>query len=104
MAATVRGEALIGGRKLVLNIGALCDLEARFDGRPVQELFAAPSLTVLRAAIACGLGVTDAEAGALMDQVGLTVASEALGQAVAIAFPEAKGDASPPMAAPATTG
>lgn len=104
MAASVKGEVLIGGRKMVLNTAALCDLEARFGGRPVQELFASPSLTVVRSAIAVGIGMTDAEASALMDDVGLAAASEALGQAVAQAFPEAKGEASPQTAAPATTG
>lgn len=103
MAASVRGAVVLAGRKMALTTGVLCDLEARFGGRPVAEIFDNPSLTAIRATIALATGVTEAEAGEIMDEVGIEKAGAALSEAVAAAFPTASagkvGDADPQTAA-----
>lgn len=108
MANAVKGEVgfTAGGaeRVLRLNINALCEIEDRL-GRPAMDVFAemqsSVRVTSLRAIFACGAGVSEQEAGEMIDEIGIGRAAELLGEAVKRAFPqeEAKGG-NPPKAAP----
>lgn len=108
MTASVKGEARIGEHVLKFGINQLCDIEAAFEGKSAVEVFQGmgdnPSMTTLRQIFAIGLGVEQVEAGAIIDDVGFSAATAALGQAFEAAFPDAKGDAPPRKAARRTTG
>lgn len=100
-----------GGKRHSLRYGmnALCALEDRL-GTDVSQLgtimASGMNMRTLRTVFACGLGdkVTDAQAGDLMDELGVTRAGELVAEAMQAAFPAAEGDASDPQAAAAGTG
>ena len=112
MANAVKGEVgfKAGGaeRTLCLNVNALCEIEDRL-GRPAMEVFAEMQTSVrikaLRAIFACGVGVSEAEAGDMIDEIGLAAAAELLGEGVKRAFPQGEGvEENPRKAAPGGTG
>lgn len=83
-------------QKLRLTTRAMVALEERFD-QSLQEVFAGlegnPRITVLvqilAEIMADGAGASGAEAVALVDEIGLEAAGEAIGAAAEKAFPEA---------------
>lgn len=106
MAASDNGavsfEAGGATRVLRFSINALIELEAKL-GYGIAEIGAkmgsAPSIAFLRTVFWGGLihadpELTEAAAGELMDELGLTRSGELIGQAFTAAFPEAKGAAS----------
>lgn len=99
---TVHLEA--GGRMytLALTTNALCALEDRL-GQPFTEIFAdigSMGLVTFRAVMWAALiehhALSETEAGALIDAVGMPIAAQAVFEAVQIAFP-APGESARPF-------
>jgi hypothetical protein len=98
------GKLKLGEYTLTLNVNALCDLEEALGVDDVNEVLAKlamlqekPSLRTLRTIFAVALRqdhpeVTERQAGDLLSDVGLEVASEVLGKAIALAFPDPSED------------
>lgn len=104
MAANVKGGVMLGAHNLRFGINQLCDIEAKFE-KPAVEVFAemqtAPRMTTFRTLFAIGLGLSETDAGNVIDDVGgLSAASEKLMEAFTASFPDVAGDdADPPKAA-----
>lgn len=108
MGVSVKGEARIGDHVLKFGINQMCEIEAAFEGRSAVEVFQGmgdnPSMTSLRQIFAIGLGMSEADAGDIIDDVGFGAATDALTAAFLASFPEAKGAARPRKAALRSTG
>lgn len=111
--ATPNGEVSfeVAGARYVLRYGIneLCQLEDRLqiDVTDLAEKMARGlNMRTLRTMFACGLsdGKTDAEAGALIDAIGLQRAGELVGQALQASFPQAEAKPANPRKAAAGTG
>ena len=101
----LNGRIELGGRFLTLNVNTFCDLEEAFgvdDFNGVMAKFAGQqdkaSFRVIRTIIAVAMrqddpSLTEKEAGLLISEVGLDKAAEAIGAALAQAFPDDQGDA-----------
>jgi len=108
MANSARGEvafrALDRDLVLLLDINALCDVEAQL-GVKVHEL-TQPGLAAIRALLWAGLqrhhaGVNLQQAGDVIQELGMAKAAEIVGQAFMSAFPEAAPGAAHPRKAAA---
>jgi hypothetical protein len=111
--ATVTGEVSFeaGGARHTLRYGIneLCRLEDRLNIDVTalgQKMAAGLNMRTLRTIFACGLSgdLADAEAGDIIDEVGLQRAGELVGEAMQAAFPSAEGKAQKPARKPAGTG
>lgn len=83
---------------LRFDVNALCELETEFGGtvedvaRRLSPEGGMPRVTDIRAAFRAGLGIegmTDRQAGDVMAEVGIPRAAQLIGEALALAFPEA---------------
>lgn len=100
MANAQKGEVgfEVAGKEYKLRFGTneLCEAEehmAQDINTMLKAIFSRPSLRLVRAFFAGGLGVTTAEAGELIDQIGRKRAGELVGQALVRGIPEgAKGN------------
>lgn len=93
--------------KLSFSVNAICELENAMD-KPMSEIVAsmneAMRMSTLRTVVWAGLqdhheGTTLKEAGKIASDAGIAAISDAIGEAFALAFPEADGNANPPKAA-----
>lgn len=110
--ATPKGEVSFEAngtrRTLRYGINELCLLEDRLGidvTALAAKMAAGLNMRTLRTIFACGLDteVSDAEAGKIIDGVGLQRAGELVGEAMQAAFPQDGGDeANPPKAAAGT--
>ena len=99
MISSVELKAGAGGQRLRLTTRAMMALEDRFD-QALQEIFSGlegnPRVSVLVRILAemmdDGAGASDADAAALIDEIGLEAAGDAIGEAAEKAFPEAKAE------------
>lgn len=97
----IDGSHSVGDYKLTFNVNALCDLEEAFGVDDVNEVVAKintlqdkPSLRLLRTIFHVGFkqnhpDITEQQVGEIITEIGLEDASEALGQAIQKAFPDA---------------
>lgn len=93
----LRGEIRLGDAVLRFTINSICEFEAETGRKFIEvanEMQGAPSVLTLRDLVWAGLRhaqpeVTRAQAGDLMEAVGLKAVSDALGEAMRAAFPDA---------------
>lgn len=98
------GKFPIGEHTLTFNVNTFCDLEDEFEAQDVNEVLAIiqgletkPSLKVIRSIFFVALrqehpDISINDAGQLISDVGIEKAAEALGEAVAQAFPDDGGE------------
>jgi len=94
------GKMKLGEHTLTFNVNALCDLEEAFDVDDINAVLAKisalqdkPSLRTIRTIFAVAMrqdnpDVTERDAGDLISEIGIDTAAEALGEAMAQAFPD----------------
>lgn len=85
--SAVTGEVRVGGHTLRFTTRSLVRLEDRL-GVSIQKAFVDPGVKVIVAALAVGADITDDQAYAVCDELGLAVVGLKIGEAMKAAFPE----------------
>jgi hypothetical protein len=98
------GKISLGGHTLTFNVNTLCDLEEAFGADDINavlakifDLQARPSLRTIRTIFAVAMrqdapDCTEQDAGALITEIGIQRAAQALNDGIALAFPVQDGD------------
>lgn len=103
--ATAKGDVRLDDYTLRMDFNALCDAEEDFPGIMQGQLsldtFRNIRTMIRHALVAHHAGLSDREVGAIIQDVGMAKAAEAVGEAMRASFPAEAGETENPQKTPA---
>ena len=103
--ATAKGDVRLGDYTLRMDFNALCDAEEDFPvimrGQINLDSFRNIRTVIRHALAAHHLGLSDREVGAIIHEVGMAKAAEAVGEAMRASFPAEASETENPQKTPA---
>ncbi|MFN3836824.1 MAG: hypothetical protein ACK4MI_03835 [Brevundimonas sp.] len=103
--ATAKGDVRLGNYTLRMDFNALCDAEEDFpaimQGQLNLDTFRNIRTMIRHALSAHHAGLSDREVGAIIQDVGMAKAAEAVGEAMRASFPAEAGETENPQKTPA---